>query len=260
MKKFCLFLIIFAISAPAFAQNDTTLSRKELRSMRLNKMAKEEEEGIITYRKHFLLGLKLLTDGYGGFLEIGRAQSVSKSFLYQLEITERKHVKEDKFYNPNITLEPFIYGKINFFYPIKLGVQQQFLLGNKGSKNGVNVTGNVGGGIIAGLLRPYMVKVMKNGTDQYVGYESDSTLFLRSSEYGSSSGVFTGFNKSKITPGIYLKPALRFDYGKYNEMISALEVGATAEYYTKAIPQMAYSKYKKFFISAYVTVVFGKRK
>ncbi len=260
MKKICFCLLIFALSAPVFAQNDTTLSRKELRSMRLNKMAKEEEEGIIAYRKHFLVGLKLLTDGYGGFLEIGRAQSVSRSLLYQLEITERKHAKEDKFYDPNITIEPINYGKINFFYPIKIGVQQQFLLGNKGSRNGVNITGNLGGGIIAGILRPYMVQVSKNGNVEYVSYESDSTLFLGSSQYGNSPGIFTGFNKSKVTPGIYLKPALRFDYGKYNEIMSALEVGATAEYYTKAIPQMAYSKYKKFFFSAYVSIIFGKRK
>ena len=43
---------------------------------------------------------------------------------------------------------PFIYGKENFFYPVKLGVQQQILLGNKSNKNGVSVTANYGGGIV----------------------------------------------------------------------------------------------------------------
>lgn len=260
MKKICIFLFALAFSATAFSQKyDTTVSRKELREMRLNAMAKAEEEGLITYKKHFLGGLKLTTDGYGGFLEIGRAQSITRSLLYQLEITERKHPKDDKFYDPNFTIEPVIYGKINYFYPVKLGVQQQFLLGNKGNKNGVYITGNIGGGLIAGLLRPYMVKVVKNGNQEYVSYDSDSTLFLQGPFYGAP-GLTTGFNKLKVTPGIYIKPAIRFDYGKFNELISAVEVGVTAEYYTKAIPQIVLSEYKKFFFSAYAAIIFGKRK
>lgn len=261
MKKICLFVFVIAISATAFSQKyDTTVSRKELREMRLNAMAKAEEEGLVTYKKHFLGGIKLTTDGYGGFLEIGRAQSISKSLLYQFEITERKHPKEDKYYDPTFTLEPFVYGKINYFYPVKLGVQQQFLLGNKGNKNGVYITGNIGGGIIAGLLRPYKVKVIKDGKQQYVSYESDSSLFLNSTAYYGAPSLTTGFNELKVTPGIYIKPAVRFDYGKFNELISALEVGITAEYYTKAIPQMVLSDYKKFFFSAYASIIFGKRK
>ena len=70
----------------------------------------------------------------------------------------------------------------------------------------------------------------------------------------------TGFNKLKVTPGAYAKGGLRFDYGKYNEMISALEVGLIGEFYSKAIPQIAYSKANKFFFSAYVALVFGRRK
>ena len=115
--------------------------------------------------------LKLTSDGYGGFFEMGRAQSVNRGLLFQLDITERKHPKENKqsvFSNTT----PEIFGKINFFYPVKLGVQKQFLFGNKGNKNGVSITGNIGGGFIAGLLRPYMVQVEKNNELVYIQYNS----------------------------------------------------------------------------------------
>lgn len=263
MKKF-LFITICAfafLSATAQKKENNKAQKKEARQLRINAISRQEEEGVLTYTKHFLAGAKLTTDGYGGFLEIGRAKSVKKAFLFQLEITEKKNPKEDKFFDPSRTVESIIYGKINYFYPVKIGVQQQFLLGNKGNKNGVSVTANIGGGLIAGLLRPYKVQVEKgNGDREYIGYDSpDSTLFL-TGPYYAAPGLGTGWNSLKVTPGIYLKPALRFDYGKYNEVISALEVGVIAEYYSKAIPQLVYVKQDKFFFSAYVSILFGKRK
>jgi hypothetical protein len=64
----------------------------------------------------------------------------------------------------------------------------------------------------------------------------------------------------EVVPGAYVKTGLRFDYGKYNEMISALEVGITGEFYSKKVPQMIYIEQKQFFLSAYVTLMFGRRK
>ena len=237
-----------------------TTSRKEQKRQRVNALARQEEEGIIAYKKHFAIGLKLINDGYGLFFEKGRAKSVKKATLFQLEISERKHPKEEKQSSNIAPTAPIIFGKINFFYPVKLGVQQQFLLGNKSNKNGVCVTANVGGGLSLGLLRPYEVEVNKNGQRVYVKYESaDSLLFISGQYYGGPS-LSTGWNGLKFTPGIYVKPALRFDYGSYNEMVNAIEVGISAEFYSKKIPQMVQNKQKQFFFSAYFSLMFGKRK
>ncbi len=179
MKKLFSLALIVSLVIPAIAQETQPMSKKELRRQRINAIAKQEEEGVIKYRKHTAFGVKLTTDGYGGFFEIGRAQSVKKGLLFQLEISERKHPKEEKQQVVFSTTAPIIYTKINFFYPIKLGVQQQFLLGNKGNKNGVSITANVGGGLIAGLLRPYMIEVNKLDKRNIVQYESiDSTDYF----------------------------------------------------------------------------------
>lgn len=263
MKKILLMVITAMMVLPVAAQETKKQSKKDIRRQRINEIARQEEEGVIKYRKHTAFGVKLTSDGYGGFLEIGRAQTVKRGLLFQLDISERKHRKENKQQRYSSgSGTPEIFGKINFFYPVKLGVQKQFLLGNKGNKNGVSITGNVGGGVIAGLLRPYMVEVNKNGENVYVRYESEdsTTYFLDPGTHINGPNFGTGWKYLKVTPGFYIKPAVRFDYGKYNELLSAIEVGVTGEFYTKKIPQIIYTKQNQFFFSAYVSIMFGRRK
>jgi hypothetical protein len=105
--------------------------------------------------------------------------------------------------------------------------------------------------------------VDKGGQRTYVRYDSpDSLLFVNAYNDQSATGpnLGTGWNHMKVTPGLYVKPAVRFDYGKLNELVSALEIGVTAEFYAKKIPQMLYLKEKQLFFSAYVSILFGKRK
>ena len=158
MRK--LFFIILTIVAflPSFAQKskkDKLMERKQ----RINALVKQEEEGVLAYHKQTAFGFKLTSDGYGGFYEVGRSKSVKKALLFQFELTERKHPKEEKQSNINIPSSSFVYGKINYCYPLKLGMQQQYLLGNKTNRNGISVTANVGGGMALALLRPYNLEV-----------------------------------------------------------------------------------------------------
>ncbi|MEP6626938.1 MAG: hypothetical protein ABJA32_03100 [Ginsengibacter sp.] len=258
MRKLIFFLLILSFSVSCFAQSKKK-QRQEEKRQHINSLIKQEEEGVIAYKKSFLFGAKLITDGYGAFFELGRASSIKKSLLYQLEISERKDKKEEKVsYYANTV--PYIYGKINFFYPVKLGVQQQILLGNKSNKNGVSVTANYGGGISAGLLRPYYVQVQQGNQINYIKYNSaDSAAFLTSKIYGGPS-FGKGWSDITVVPGLYAKAAVRFDYGTYNEVISAIEVGVTGDYYTKKVPLLAYNPQKQFFFSGYVSILFGKRK
>ena len=185
------------------------------------------------------------------------------TLLFQLEITERFHPKELKQFNFNNGAGPYKYGKTNFMYPIKIGLQQQINLGNKGNRNGVSVTANFGGGLSLALLRPYLLgfDTTINGIKEvkFLSYAEDSVLFL-SGKNVAGPGFGKGFNKIKVNPGLYLKGALRFDYGAYNEQVSAIEVGVTAEFYSKKIQQMAKNKEQNFYFGAYVALVFGKRK
>lgn len=279
-----LFFIWVAVlsSLPMLAQK-TKKEKKEERKQQINDLIKQEEEGVIAYKKHTTFGFKLTTDGYGGFMEIGRAQSVTKALLFQLDISERKHPKEEKQTNVSIPTSSFIYGKINYFYPLKLGVQQQILLGNKTNRNGISVTANYGGGISLAFLRTYNLEIndKERGNRKLLRYESndstlvstttipptyqmDSILFTDNNSLEelqvSGTGLGKGWNQMKVTPGLYVKGGFRFDYGKYNELLDAIEVGITAEFYSKKVPQLVFSNPQQYFITAYVGIMFGKRK
>lgn len=261
MKQIIFTVFSLLITMAGFAQEDSTdKSKRELRRERIDELAKLEEEGVITHSKHFAAGAKLASDGYGGFLELGRAQGINSGMLYQFEIMERKHTKEEK-QSVDFFGIPLIYGKVNYFYTAKLGAQKWINLGNKGNKNGVSVTANFGGGLTLGLLRPYELRV--GSTKEYVSYASDSTEFLRAIKQGDITegpGFSNGWSDLKIVPGLYAKPALRFDYGQYNEVVSAIEIGISAEFYSKKIHQMIGQKENRFFFSPYVTLIGGKRK
>jgi hypothetical protein len=265
MKKIVLVISISFLATNLFAQKEKSKKevKRENRREKVAQMVKLEEEGVIVNKKHFLTAAKLTNDGYGGFIEKGIAQSVKRALLFQLELTERFHPKEQKQINRSGLGGQYKYGKINNFYPVKLGVQQQILLGNKGNRNGLSVTTNFGGGLSLGLERPYLLgfDTLINGAREinYKQYSQDTIAFLNGSNI-AGPGFGKGFNKIKVNPGLYLKGAVRFDYGAYNEIISAIEVGITTEFYSRKFQQMAKIDGKNLFFGAYVSVLFGKRK
>ncbi|MCO6496387.1 MAG: hypothetical protein J5I50_01870 [Chitinophagaceae bacterium] len=258
MRIFFSIILILTLPVVTLAQKSRS-EKRELKREKINAIIRQEEEGVITYTKSFLFGAKLTTDGYGGFFEWGKATSIDRALLFQVELTERKDPREEKLSSRYPYSTPLIYGKINYVYPLKLGVQQQFLFGNKLNKNGVSVSGNIGGGASLALLRPYFVQVERDFDIEYIKYTEENRYDFLYKPIGGPS-FSSGWGEIKITPGAYVKAAARFDYGRFNEIISALEVGLAADYYTKGIPQMVDAKQKSFFFQGYVSILFGKRK
>lgn len=263
MKKIILFSFLAAISFSAFSQQDSTgrkLSKKEqkrLEEKTRQAKAKEQEEGVLFFSRQTAGGVQLRTNGYGAFLEIGRARSPRFTNLFLLELTEIKHPKEEKAMGDGFFSNSFVFGKINNFYQAKLGFGQQYVFGQKGNKNGIAVLGTVHGGLSAGLLKPYYVQA----DNRDIKYDSkDSLLFLSQNEIRGGSGFTKGWDELKFQPGVFLKTALRFDFGRYNESMQALEIGVSADYYFSKIPQMVYNEPRQLFIQGHIAYVFGKRK
>ena len=64
----------------------------------------------------------------------------------------------------------------------------------------------------------------------------------------------------KVKPGAFVKTALRFDYGRFNEVVSGIEVGLSVEFYGEKIPIMLLQKDKQIFFQGYIALLFGRRK
>jgi hypothetical protein len=228
VKNIVLMAICTLIVTISYSQErDLKQQKKAEKRAQINRLISQEEEGAIIFQKQTVFGAKLNTDGYGMFIEMGRMKTSRKSNLYSFEIGERKHSKEEKLSTITGTYlsNPYIYGKINNFYYAKLGYAQQHLIGNKGNKNGVAISAVYGGGLSAGLLKPYYLKVAgrQGNSTSDIKYTGNDSIFLDNPGYVlGSTGFSKGFGEIKFTPGVYAKTALRFDYGRYNELVSAI--------------------------------------
>ncbi len=246
---------------------DARALKKAERREKINQLIKQEEEGALIYHKQGAFGFKFNTDGWGMYYEHGKYKTINNTSLWWLELGERKHPKEEKV--PTLSasqgfliISSYIYGKQNNFYYLKAGIGQQKLIGGKGNKNGVAVSAIYGGGLSAGLLKPYYIEIQNPSTQkkEEIKYTGNDSVFLNPSVILGKGGLTKGFGEMKFVPGVHARAALRFDYGRYNEVLSALEVGVNAEYYTQAMPILLLNKERKFFFNAYISLVFGKRK
>lgn len=264
VKKFLLMMVLLSSLFAAQAQVKTREQIRKEREAKLAKMRKQEDETALIYSKQNAFAIRLNTDGYGLFFEHGKYKKLSLTSLYWISLDERKDPKEQKITNTNGAFQignPFVYGKINNFYQLKIGVGQQRLIGGKDVKNGVAVSAIYGAGISAGLLKPYYINVTDSaGANVDIKYSSATDNTFRLGPINGGSNFGKGFNQMKFVPGAFARAALRFDYGHYNELLSAIEAGVTAQYYTKNIQMMIDQPGKKFFFNAYVALVFGKRK
>lgn len=276
MQKISFLLLIVLTAQLATAQEttgetkpskDARQLKKEKRREKINTLIKQEEEGALVFHKQNTFGVRINTDGYSFFFEKGWMQSKTKTTLASIEIGEKKHPKEYKSSYDAVnafpgTTTPFIFGKRNIFYQVKLGVGQQFILGYRGNKNGVSVTGVYAGGLSIGLQRPYYLRVQRTNGNEVVDIkysQADSADFL-GDRIIEGTGLRNGWNELKFTPGLHARTGLRFDYGRFNELVSAIEVGINAEYYFKEPEIMLLVKNRKFFLSAYASINFGRRK
>lgn len=251
------------------SRNQPRQNKKSEKRDRLNSIIKqEEEEGEIIFNTHSIFGIKLNTDGYGILYERGRYISPRKSNLLQFELNEKLSTKEEKTttgFDIFGNVSSAKYGKASNFYQFKAGIGQQYTLGGKANKNGVAVTAIYAGGVSLGLIKPYFVDVERESNRERLRVKFTDTLppgdryFIK-----GASGFTVGWNELKLSPGLHAKTALRFDYGRFNEMITAIEAGINAEFYTPKILQMGvgneYRREKQFFFNAYVALEFGRRK
>jgi hypothetical protein len=88
----------------------------------------------------------------------------------------------------------------------------------------------------------------------------DSALFVSEDVITGGAGFGKGWSAIKVKPGVFGKIAMRFDYGRFNESVSALEIGMSAEYYFSKIPIMLFQKDRHLFMQAYLAILFGRRK
>ena len=278
-----LFLPIFLFAQSDSSPKDSSNNRISTYSIRrqkakekkarLDKLIAEEEEGALVFQKQWGIGIKLNTDGESIFFEHGKYKTIKRTNLWWIELSEKKARNQQKQTPQPVQIDypgfsvlsvgsDYVYGKENNFYQLKLGMGRQLRIGSKGINNGVAVSAIVGGGLSLGLVKPYFVQVYDSTSStgmSDIKYANNPAAFLDPTIILGSSGFAKGIYSTKVVPGVHARGSLRFDYGRYRETLSALEVGFNADFYSDKIAIMALNPKENFFLNVYVGIVFGGR-
>jgi hypothetical protein len=268
VSKFFLTILASTLVMSLYAQDSTTYypnqAKANARRDRMNNMLRMEEEGNLIFNKQNVFGIRLATDGYGLSFEKGKFKTPKRTLLYVFELNEKHSPKEHHIsaQSDGFDFSSVVPYKLNNFYEFKAAIGQQILIGGKGNKNGVAVTALYTGGLTLGMLKPYELDISNAITgagerQTFAQFASDSTV---GDQITGASGFTAGWDHLTVKPGVNAKQAMRFDYGRLNQTVAAIEVGLTEEYFTGKMPIMYLVPAKQFFFNAYVSILFGNRK
>lgn len=272
MNKFALTLLASVLVLQVFAQDSTNTappptarqSKAQARRERMNRTLRMEEEGDLIFNRQNVFGIRLASDGYGLSYEKGYFQTPDRTLLFNVELNEKHSPKEHHISasSDGFDFSSVVPYKLNNLYEFKLSVGQQVLIGGKGNKNGVAVSAIYSGGLTLGMLKPYYLEVtnaISSATNEqtYAEFAKDTTI---GDQITGSAGFLVGWDNLTIKPGVNARQAMRFDYGRLNQTVAAIEVGLTEEYFAGKMPIMYDVPAKQFFFNAYVSILFGSRK
>lgn len=227
-------------------------------------------------------GFRLNSDGWSLFADKGYVRSEETKLrdqfydirLFQVELSEHKDPKEIKRSVTDQTVnggtqksKPYIFGKINNFYALKLGYGMRKMIAGKPEPGAISIHWVYAGGLSLGMAKPYYL-------DGYVPQDNFGTLvpatfkysdstkesFLNEYYIQGSAGFSKGLGEIQFIPGIHAKTALHFDFAASRRSVLAVETGVNAEYYTRGIQIMANQKENPLFVNLFASIQFGRRK
>lgn len=247
MKRVCLALVLLVFQAGnAFAQLEIESAEAE------TMLHQGISGGIGIHNTGWFIGARYFLNKSG-----------DTDWLMEFDFSRNKHPKE--FRNPNtayINARPFVFGKLNDYFNVRLGGGQIRTLYDRSEKNGVEVRWNYSGGLTLALLKPvYLDFIYANPGDPNVDVRSERATyekFFTGQIYGASD-FSSGLNQISLQPGAYLKTGLIFDFASFNDDIRFLECGVTVDAYAKPVEIMAIETNSSIFVSFYVGLQFGGR-
>lgn len=250
----------FIVSCLIVFSGYISFSQEEVMADELNILRLEE----LTF------GYRLHTQGWSIFSDYGKKITYYKKAIYQFEILEYKHPKQDKYTSgiqPTFgypTPKAFVYGKQNNFYSLRVALGRRRQIAEKAEKSGVEVSYTYLIGATLGILKPYQIYYYDPSNEKdiisllkYNGENKEK--FLDALNIYGSAGFSRGLFQSKLIPGVHGKFGLNFDWSPYDQIIRAIEVGLMYDIYIREIPIMIQEKNTFYFTNLYVSFQLGKR-
>ena len=250
MKRIILSLFLFFLSAGGYF----ALAQSEALSDTISENVLLEHQ--------WSLGATLNTNGWGLKFRKGHNVTVLRQFMWEIEFSTFKSSKEVRSINPNYSdSRSFFYGKLNYVWFLRGGVGQQHILNRKPYWGGVQLSLLYYGGFSLSVTKPVFLYIIykKDGSPDEFREEKYNPDVQQIYDIFGRGSFLSGINQMGFHPGIYGKTGLDFEFGTKNRLISSLEIGGILDYSPIPVAVMAYNPKQSFFLTLYVSVMFGKR-
>ncbi|MDX1910756.1 MAG: hypothetical protein SFV22_04680 [Saprospiraceae bacterium] len=235
-------------------------------------IAQNGQVGIV-YNRETTFNFRLNTQRSFGFgVEWGRLRTYNKTKTLSLYIGELKHPKEQKQNAaPSLkrSLRPFVYGKQNSLFVLRGSWGQKRYFSEKAKQKGVAIGMSYSFGPSLGLLKPYYLALnfSENGSPSgrplFQKYtEQNDSVFLDNSKILGAGPFTKGFGEISILPGGNASIAYHMDWGAYDEMVKALEIGLSIDVFARKAPIFVdgTEANQQVFFNFFLNLQFGKRK
>lgn len=208
------------------------------------------------YYKEITWGVNKNTNGglLGGLVfKIAKNRKENEYNVYGLEIVNVKHPLEQR-YLSYYSGSPFIWGKQNYLYSIRLQYGREYLIYKKAPQQGVQINGIVSGGPTIGVISPYYIIFNEN----YVPFDPEIHTNFYSIQ--GSGRRLRSLGEASLTAGLNAKAGLSFEFGSFKSSVIGLEVGLSAEAFPRKIILVPKQDNSAVFASMYINMFWGVRR
>lgn len=240
-----------------------------LSAQSLKEALKKQPKGVI-YNSEMSGIFRFHTNGFALGFNYGQLKTYYRTTTWQVELVHLKHPQE---YLDRVQFNParpgsngtsFVFGKQNSFFALNGGYGQKYYFSGKAKKQGVAVGMSYSVGPTLGFIKPYYLELYRTDNRDATVIEpyseENASSFLDRDDIVGGGGFGYGFGDLDFAFGGQAKAALHLDWGAFDEVIKALEVGIMVNVYNKAIPIMLVADNRPYFINLYFSAELGKRK
>ncbi len=201
----------------------------------------------------------------------GKLRTYDKTKTWNISLGELKHPKEQRqSADPRASraFRPFVYGKQNSLFVLRSGWGGKRYFSEKAKQKGVAVGASYSFGPSLGLLKPYYLALAHEGganTSYRVIHQKyapgNAGIFLDNTRILGASPFSRGISETSFLPGGSAAIAFHLDWGAFDEMVKALEIGFSVDFFLKRTPIfVSDTQNKNVFMNFFVNAQFGKRR
>jgi hypothetical protein len=255
VRFFFLTVLVAAVGTVVSAQSTATPTNPPLK-------------GII-YNRESAINLKMATNrGYIVGWETGRLRTYYRTTYYHLSLGELHSPREVRQSAPPQTrYRSYVFGKQNNVLMLRGGWGAKRYYSEKAKVKGVAVGISYSFGPSLGLVKPYYLALARTSDvpgsfviRQEKYSESNADVFLNNSRILGAAPFTRGFSELSLLPGANASIAFHMDWGAFDEVVKAFEIGAMLDVFPRPAPILVSDSNSPLYLNFFINLQLGKRR